>query len=855
MDKYECTLKDLLERGIGKFTIKINNQDTYLDNSQNILYSQIPSDTLKPKNSKEEKEQDIQDYVNETYINEEQDPKNYLIKILNEKIYEMKGYEILENMNFGYAVAEMMPYLIDIAVGLDTLHQCKLRHLDLKPANIFIRELGGDIQAAIGDLSFLNQAIEPEIIPNPLSGREADLPLGTRHYRSPEQKDHFDVADVEVTKDDRGIKLIINDRKFKDTIIEENDLLRFSKNQKNIYTIKSKKIINSDYCEIRIQQLYPNLDRPSELAIDKKTQVFFEKIQGYRTDLFGFGAIIYDLLTCGESPENFYEKIRIYDRENNFQDDNSNTTKIMQDFEKVSNYQSNEPSLIQIFDSFRLKNNPAIYAPPEIVKLIVECMLYKDQGNFYFRNLKESGQSHKTMKTVWEELLNLTDNINGDERFKVRRRKAQNNLYSKEVGEIKNISSNYFQEEIKKIRQQPKDKLLFRLQKGIWYLNSFADIIINKLQKNDFYIADLNPKNILQSMVNSNIEFNLPIYDNKEKYQKDLKRDFVYTKFSNDIKNFYVPDFIVFMRREIELSSINKFIPPDDNTDSDGSNNQLKQVKFTGKYLFLDSSIYGNHVCKGDWIVIKSSNLDNNKLFRIDNVDNESKTITFTSIDKYSVNDFPEEKDLTKFGIVFYKKFSIEQYYLYMIGIYLYHLFFIGIDGNNYSRPILANILNENCQYVNNIKEIEIDKNKINQEQWFDWTKNKLSKDLQKIVNSLVIMYLRLTFSESKNSFYTLYSKKEKDHSIYYAMVQVKSELEIIRENIAKYLTKHLQKTGAIKNDLKIESYDLKQLDGDFSCGIDKSNQKLELKKINKNFEITITMNFNKLMEKGLSIK
>jgi hypothetical protein len=42
---------------------------------------------------------------------------------------------------------------------------------------------------------------------------------------------------------------------------------------------------------------------------DQRTQAVIYKNQGLRTDLFGFGAIVYDLLTCGKSPERFYNNL------------------------------------------------------------------------------------------------------------------------------------------------------------------------------------------------------------------------------------------------------------------------------------------------------------------------------------------------------------------------------------------------------------------------------------------------------------------------------------------------------------------------------------------------------------------
>jgi hypothetical protein len=49
----------------------------------------------------------------------------------------------------------------------------------------------------------------------------AELPLGTRHYRSPEQKDYFDICDVDIQVDSENhkVELISTDPKLRDSII------------------------------------------------------------------------------------------------------------------------------------------------------------------------------------------------------------------------------------------------------------------------------------------------------------------------------------------------------------------------------------------------------------------------------------------------------------------------------------------------------------------------------------------------------------------------------------------------------------------------------------------------------------
>ena len=533
----------------------------------------------------------------------------------------------------------------------------------------------------------------------------------------------------------------------------------------------------------------------------------------------------------------------------------------MQDFDKVSNYLSSEPKLIQIFDSFRLKSNPAIYAPKEIVKLIVECMLYKNKNNFYFRNLKELKElNYKTMDVVLLEILKLTDGDNNHQpRFNVRRLidrrlvaetdklSSRNRLYSGEIEKIENITSNFFREVLKKLRKQSKNELLFRLQDGIGYLNKLTQLIFLKVQNNSFYIAELNPQNIVKSENDSQLEIKFSVYDNYEKYLNDLKKDFVYTKLTNNIRDFYAPDFLVFMHREIEIEIEDiSFISPSNEGSNDLSSEQ-KKVKITGYYLFLDSSIYGDNICENDWIIFKSLNSENNKIFRIESVDKNSEKrnkIVFTSIEKYSDGDFLQPEKLTEYDIIFHKEFQINEYYLHMLGIYLYNIFFIGIDGNSYNKPISLSILKNSCQYIKSLNTVEIRRGK------FRNLRNKphLARDLQEIINSLVVIYLKLTFTESEYSFYSLHHDKR----LYDILSIIKTELEEIQERIARYLTKHLKHLKAIGNNDEIQPNRIGNSEGKLINSIEKTDPKLNLKEINETYQTDIIMNFNELVQNAL---
>lgn len=138
------------------------------------------------------------------------------------------GYEILAEQSFDDRISTRMPYLRRVAGGLCALHAARLTHLDIKSANIFVNEAGNEIDVVLGDLG--TTVTTPVINGTQTMRPPQDRPLGTRHYRSPEQKDYFDVAYVRVEPDGQGeATLIVNDPKFMDSIIEKDDYVEFSK--------------------------------------------------------------------------------------------------------------------------------------------------------------------------------------------------------------------------------------------------------------------------------------------------------------------------------------------------------------------------------------------------------------------------------------------------------------------------------------------------------------------------------------------------------------------------------------------------------------------------------------------------
>ena len=148
--------------------------------------------------------------------------------------------------------------------------------------------------------------------------------MGTRHYRSIEQLDFCDTAqcDVDVCGDGQRALLRSRDPKFIDTNIRKGDMAYFAKsNTRRLFNIVDlRKDPMAGLVEVHIEMSQPpgvpedgEEAEASVLVSDTNTQISFLKNPTAKTDLFGLGAILFDILSAGDSPERFYELLRRFD--------------------------------------------------------------------------------------------------------------------------------------------------------------------------------------------------------------------------------------------------------------------------------------------------------------------------------------------------------------------------------------------------------------------------------------------------------------------------------------------------------------------------------------------------------------
>lgn len=743
--QYDKTLKQLLEDyRTSDFTLPANT----------IPRAYLNQEDISLVNDYEYLENIVDNFIDQ-YSNSSPEEKVSQKESIKKQIYQVTGYEILERMTFDERINNIMTYIYDVAEGLKTLHRVRLLHLDLKPANILIKDCGTRIETVIGDLGFLDEADRASLdAPNlPHSNRDGRPPLalGTRHYRSPEQKDYFDVADVKVSIDKR-ITLSIIDPKFTDTIIEAGDVVVFSKYKKEyeIDKVIPPKETTKDPFRLVLRQCHD-----ADLAViqeDERTQVYFYKRQRHRTDLFGFGSLIFELLTCGKSAERFYDSIRSYDNEQN------DISSIMDLYRQVSSAQSTEPGLLQTFEPFRLDVASSSYAPYEIVELILKCMLYKT-GDIFYSKEEEENHPGSTMEKVLDFLQKLC--YSRDSRFEKIDLAKRNALHTaRSLGSGLSRNSNSFDDELSRLQALDKESFLSRLYYGIYYFREILELLDEHHVGESRYFFELAPRNITKD-ADGNLGLRYITYYSRKNYIEDLEKDFVQTKIMRDISEPFVPNFLSFFRRKIRLHGL-KHNP-----------NRNPYTLDCIDYQFSDSSPYKYTVKEGDWLLIRSQKGKPSLfLWKVSHVDPESKAIRL-SIPEEKAGEKKRYEDAFKDtqediveDSIFYQDLNPSTYYLNILGIYVYHLFFVGVGNNSKDKPELESVIRSfGADFAGNIKIKSLDNSlgeveKQKRSRIFGRGQNQRSvilgkaENLNKIISMLTAMYAKLVFFESSDSYF-----------------------------------------------------------------------------------------------------
>jgi len=646
---------------------------------------------------------------------------------------EVNGYKVLESMQFRERISTIMPFLLDISSGLKTLHEAGLYHHDLKPSNIFVKEIGGNVHSVIGDLSFISTH---QLITDSFSNIKDMLPRGTRHYRSPEQKDFFDVCEVSIpnfNKEENIIEIVTPDPKFRDSIIEKDDFLVFCKDSEQIpYKIKEIKL------EKKVTKIYIEKGNNPLPKTDSRTQIFMYKQQKERTDLFGFGAIVFDMITCGESPERFYDNIRSYDNVNTndtfFQERISDVTTILDMYRQVAAEQLTDPVLLHIFAPFRHKKTQE-YAPFEIVKLILKCMFYKAKNTFYHsvnNNDADNVNFAEASNQIHDLLCTLVESQNSNY---ISKRNNNNLLTGEKVEKLNEEEDNELAKKIKKL--QPLIPSL-RLARGIWYLRQISELINKNINSKDntAFFYEMLPESI--NIVKNSCEY--PTYETEDDYKVDLITNHLFIKISQNILNKYTPNYVSFMRRKIKLTM------------------KSEEIKNRFTYIFEDQSFFGNEIDNNDWIV------NDKDLWKVETDEKSSEialvhegTLQFNKetnkhiFQKTSKNDSKSkifELDQEEPVYYFYKNLDPCNHYLQILGVYVYNIFISGFGSlsvNDSLLPIITDLLIKIQNRKVNSKLVEIKDTSFN---------NFENITLKSVYQYITYLFIKLSFPDVENSFY-----------------------------------------------------------------------------------------------------
>ena len=232
----------------------------------------------------------------------------------------ISGYSRLAKVPMRERERSAIPVLKQVAAGLRVLHAAGFRHQDIKPANVYFkRNAVLNVEFKLGDLGFLNP--RPTAVAGSAMASTESLAIGTKHYRSVEQIDFSDTSEVTVRplKGEKLAAVTSSDPKFAHTNIAAGDLVVFPRSaSKRQFEIKTFEVLESDDRNpsnaktVRIEIPTDGVNEGTILEEDL-TQATFIKNPTARTDLFGLGALLFDILTAGDSPERFYDLLRKFD--------------------------------------------------------------------------------------------------------------------------------------------------------------------------------------------------------------------------------------------------------------------------------------------------------------------------------------------------------------------------------------------------------------------------------------------------------------------------------------------------------------------------------------------------------------
>ena len=298
------------------------------------------------------------------------------------------AYDQLKSVPLLERERSALPVISQVTQGLRVLHAAGLRHQDIKPANIYFRDDVGTAEFVLGDLGFLYEQ-NPIAAGSAMASADA-LVIGTKHYRSIEQIDHSDVSEVIVERGEKdGTATVVSrDPKFLRTNIRAGDMVVFPRSSsRTLFKIVEFVVRDAEQNEafpyvrmvIESHREPDGHERRDEGLLslsDGLTQASFVKNPTERTDLFGLGAVLFDIISAGESAERFYELLRKFDVRNK-----SILQAILNVYPTWKSGQAVAPDISAIFQ--RLSGDGRWYLHPGMMAFLLKCMMSEPEDSFY----------------------------------------------------------------------------------------------------------------------------------------------------------------------------------------------------------------------------------------------------------------------------------------------------------------------------------------------------------------------------------------------------------------------------------------------------------------------------------------
>ena len=310
--------------------------------------------------------------------------------------------------------------MVGLAEALQMLHATGNYHHDLKPGNVFIKKTINKFHLALGDFSFVGSGSNEGTTEAVL--RES-IQTGSLHFRSPEQRDFSDAAygvvrhsgccsnpgeeyQGETNGNANGWAYVrIVDPKFRRSTIETDDIVVFPVDR-NGTGYRIHKVHTSD----KHRDIWLNVDHNEFQGLfpeETRTKVFLYKVPTVRSDLFGLGALFFDLLTGGESAERFYEALRPFDvplgndkeeRAGVAEQQGNSVENIIQKFVEYRNKRHSAQVGAALLHMFQFFRDGEDFAPNEAVRIVIKLMGSNLKDSYFNTNPLERGVPEYLLK-------------------------------------------------------------------------------------------------------------------------------------------------------------------------------------------------------------------------------------------------------------------------------------------------------------------------------------------------------------------------------------------------------------------------------------------------------------------------